>query len=321
MKKLLLLLLVIAMTVSVFAPAGFSAPKQTVVFSIPGSFAPFYLAAWNGFKDDALKYGYYPVLASCDNQVERQISQIENYITKKVAAIGIISVDTDALGPVVAKAKKAGIPVFAVDRKISGPVTTTIATDNFAAGKQLGDLFVKQLNGKPAKLLIILGLVSNSPTMERRNGFVAAIEKAGNIKIVGEPTTEFDNEKAMANTKNYLQSNPDINCIFSISDVLVPGIMTAVKETGHYKKIGEPGHIAIYSIDGNGEVLNMTKEGYVDAQFSQYPYEIGQYTASAIKATLSGKKVPETKSFTGDIVTPKNIATFKSLWGYTNYDE
>ena len=51
-----------------------------------------------------------------ENDVNRQISQIENFIEQKVDCLVVAAVDSYALGNVLKKAKEAGIPVIAYDR-------------------------------------------------------------------------------------------------------------------------------------------------------------------------------------------------------------
>ncbi|WP_149301963.1 substrate-binding domain-containing protein [[Clostridium] hylemonae] len=65
----------------------------------------------------------------------------------------------------------------------------------------------------------------------------------------------------MATTKNFLETNPDLDVIFTCTDALVPGIVAALKEAGKTGKVGEENHVGIYSVDGAGEVLKLIEDG------------------------------------------------------------
>ena len=62
--------------------------------------------------------GYQVDLQYAANDIQTQVSQIENMIANGCKALVIASIDGEALGTVLAQAKEAGIPVIAYDRLI-----------------------------------------------------------------------------------------------------------------------------------------------------------------------------------------------------------
>jgi len=92
-----------------------------------------------GFRVD-LQYG--------EDIVENQVAQIENMITMGVNFLIIASIDGEALVPVLARARAAGIPVIAYDRLIrnSPYVSYYVSFDNFAVGQQMGEILIRGLN-------------------------------------------------------------------------------------------------------------------------------------------------------------------------------
>lgn len=98
----------------------------------------------------------------------------------------------------------------------------------------------------------------------------------------------------MSVVKNYLESNPDIDVIFLDTDALLKGAYAAITEAGFTGKVGEENHIGLYSVDGEGFVLDMIREGTCDGVYSQYPITLG-----------------------ADTVTCENIESFgtETLWG------
>ena len=62
--------------------------------------------------------GYVVLDQFAENDVNRQISQIEKFIDQKVDCLVIAAVDSYSLGNVLKKAKEAEIPVIAYDRRV-----------------------------------------------------------------------------------------------------------------------------------------------------------------------------------------------------------
>ena len=135
MKKILAVLVVMVMSLSLFAVSALAAEKIGV--SMPTQS----LQRWNqdganmkaqleaaGFEVDLQYAG--------DNEVALQVSQLENMIMTGAKVLVIASIDGSALGTVLAEAKEAGIPVIAYDRLImaTDAVDYYATFDNYMVG-------------------------------------------------------------------------------------------------------------------------------------------------------------------------------------------
>ncbi|MGE8330716.1 MAG: substrate-binding domain-containing protein, partial [Paraburkholderia nemoris] len=88
------------------------------------------------FVAAAEKLGAKVSVQSADASEERQISQIENLISRGVDVIVIVPFNSKTLGNVVAEAKKAGIKVVSYDRLIlDADVDAYISFDNEKVGE------------------------------------------------------------------------------------------------------------------------------------------------------------------------------------------
>jgi ribose transport system substrate-binding protein len=290
---------------------------KTIALTIPFAWAPFYWAAANGLKDEAERMGYEVVVWNAAESIEKQVSHINQMQVMKVAAGAAIAADADALKPSIDKLMEGGVPFFAIDRDINTDVTALIVTDNVVGGKTLGKYARQKLEGKPVKALVMHGMLSVVPFVDRANGFLSAFADYPNFTVVGTPMAEAKPDKAMAATKAYLQSNPDINVIMSVTDVMDAGIISALEEMGKMYPLDDPKHIIIVSVDGNGETLKQVRDGKVDATFSQYPYLQGVWTARLMNEYISGRGdiIPKGLFFGGDLLTRDNIDKYKNLWG------
>ena len=298
-------------------PASAQEGQKSIALTIPFANAPFYWAAANGFKDEGERLGYKVIINNADNSIERQVAHIDNYRITQVAGAAAIAADADALKPAITQYMADGRPFFAIDRDIRADVTGLLVTDNVVAGKTLG-LYVKEkLAGKKVNALVLYGPVSVVPFVDRLGGFISAFADDPNFTLVGTPDVEVDAGKALATVKTYLQSNPEINVIYSVTDLTNAGAIAALKEMNLFVPGTDPKHIYVIGVDGNAETLKQIRDSATDASFSQYPYLQGVWTARSIDYFLNGqgKSIPKGLFFGGDLVTPENVANYPNLWG------
>lgn|GEM_PF-1099629 len=295
-----------------------SGEKKIVAYSIPSQFTTFFAACWLGFEEQAKAQGWEPVLLDPNGDINLQITQLQNQVTTGVDAICISPIDSEAIGRAITECSEKGVPVFCIDRRGSGKVEATLETDNVAVGVAMGEKIVADYAGKDIKVLIIQGVLSDTPTLDRTAGVKSVLEQHDNITIIGEPSAgAYSNEAAMSTTKNYLESNPDLDVIFTCTDALVPGILAALKESEKNALVGEDGHVGLYSVDGAGETLDYIAAGQVDATFSQYPITLGRDVIKTMEQFFAGEAVEEKIFYGGDVVTKDNIEELKeTLWGY-----
>ena len=288
-----------------------------VAYSIPSMFTTFFAACWMGVEEQAKEFGWEATLLDPNGDIELQVSQLKNQVTQGVDAIVISPIDSEAVGTAINECTKAGVPVFCIDRRGSGEVVATLETDNVQVGRDMGNAILKDYEGQDINVLIIQGVLSDTPTLDRTAGVKEVLEAADNVTIVGEPSAgEYSNEAAMATTKTYLQSQ-DVDVIFTCTDALVPGILSALDEAGYTGLVGEDKHIGVYSVDGAGETLDYIKAGKVDATFSQWPITLGTDVVKTINEYLNGNDVEEKIYYSGDVVSKDNIEELEeTLWGY-----
>jgi ABC-type sugar transport system substrate-binding protein len=322
MKKTLVLVLALVMVIVLAAckktEASTGEKTPRVVYSIPGLSAPIWTAASEGFKAQAAEYGWDAEILDPNDSLETQISQIENALTKGIDAVVITPIDGEAVSTLMGQCAQANVPVVAIDRQVKGTALATVEADNLLVGRQLGEMYLETLGDAQGKVLIVGGPLSSSATVNRTEGFKAAIKGRNNITIVAESATEMDSEIVLAAVTNYLQANPDINCIMSCTDYILPAVMTALEETGKVFPVGEKNHVNIYSVDGDGYGLGQVVAGRIDATYGLDPYAWAASAVEAIKTKFDGGTVQPNILIAGNIVTAANFNELKNkgaLWG------
>lgn len=95
------------------------------------------------FKSELEADGYEPVIEYAENDVSRQVSQIQDLTAEEVSAFVITPVDPYSLGSVLETVKEADIPVFSYDDLIMN--TSAVKYYVTFGGRQVGQIIGKQI--------------------------------------------------------------------------------------------------------------------------------------------------------------------------------
>ncbi len=184
------------------------------------------------FVAAAEKLGAKVSVQSADASEERQISQIENLISRGVDVIVIVPFNSKALTNVVAEAKKAGIKVVSYDRLIlDADVDAYISFDN----EKVGELQAQGvLKVKPKGRYFLLG---GAPTDNNakilREGQMKVLKPAidrGDIQVVGQQwVPEWSASTALGIMENALTANNNrIDAVVASNDGTAGGAIQAL---------------------------------------------------------------------------------------------
>ncbi|PFG18493.1 substrate-binding domain-containing protein [Serinibacter salmoneus] len=172
--------------------------------------------------------------AEATNDVNLQISQIEQFINEGVDAIVLLPFDGAALTEVAIDAMEAGIPVVNVDREFSSPFAsrTTILGDNYGMGVSAGTYICEQLGDNPdAVVAEIAGIDSLPLTQDRSQGFADALSDCG-LDVDARVAADFTVQGGETATSNLLQSESQIDAIWNHDDDQGIGVMAAIENAG-----------------------------------------------------------------------------------------
>jgi ribose transport system substrate-binding protein len=251
-----------------------SKPKVAVVVkTLTGDV--FQLKMAEAARDRAIELGADATIYQAGGQtaVQKLVSILEDLIVQKVDIILVSPLDAKAVVPAFAEAKKAGIVIVCMDQTAEGnDFVSFISTDNYKAAALGAEYAKKALNGK-GNVLVVEGAPGSSVGDQRRDGFKETVVKDSAIKIVGSQSGFWQNDKALEAAQNMLQANPNVDLIFSCSDVMVGGILEAVKMAG------KEGKIKVISFDGSKFGVNLILDGKIIADVAQFPVKIGKTAA------------------------------------------
>ncbi|WP_199514746.1 multiple monosaccharide ABC transporter substrate-binding protein [Nucisporomicrobium flavum] len=178
--------------ISVAAP-----DRGTVGIVMPTTKSPRWISDGKSMEQQFQLLGYKTDLKYAEDDVKRQISQIQAMIDAKVRALVIASVDGGALKDVLASAGAAQIPVIAYDRLIRDtPNVDYYATfDNFKVGVLQARYIVKRLGLPRSKGPFTIELFAGSPDDNNAgvffNGSMSVLRpylSSGTIRVLSDET-------------------------------------------------------------------------------------------------------------------------------------
>ncbi|MDQ7989719.1 MAG: D-xylose ABC transporter substrate-binding protein [Candidatus Dactylopiibacterium sp.] len=222
----------VASTALVALPALASKEKPVIGFSIDDLRVERWTRDRDYFLEAAKGLGAEVHVQSADANEQRQISQIENLIARKVDVIVIVPFNSKVLTNTIRDAKKAGIKVVSYDRLIlNADVDAYISFDNERVGAMQAEGVVKVvpkgnyylLGGAPtdnnAKLLRAGQMKVLKPYVDR-----------GDIKILGDQwVKEWSPEEALKITENVLTRNANkVDAIIASNDGTAGGTVQAL---------------------------------------------------------------------------------------------
>jgi ribose transport system substrate-binding protein len=262
---------------------------KTIGVSIQNREAQFYQDMEAGMKSEAAKFGYTVLVVDASRDNSKQQSQVEDFISQKVAAIVLTPYDSQAIGSAIVEANKANVPVFTADianGSAQGKVVAHIASDNVQGGAQAGKLMCAAL-GKSGGSVAIIDEPEVTSVQDRVKGFKAALASGcPNVKIVADIDGGGERAKASSSMDDILQAHKDLKGVFGINDDSALGAAKAIDAAGL------KGKVAVVGYDATPEARTAIAGGSMYGDAIQHPDQIGSETIDAIHDSFSGKVPP-----------------------------
>jgi ribose transport system substrate-binding protein len=274
------------------APAASGAPAaggaKTIGVSIQNREAQFYQDMESGMKAEAAKFGYTVTVVDAARDNAKQQSQVEDFISQKVAAIVLTPYDSQAIGSAIVEANKSNIPVFTADiasASKDGKVVSHIASDNVQGGMQAGKLMCAALPGHVGTIAIIDEPEVTS-VQDRVKGFKQGIQACPGVTVVSDIDGGGERAKASSSMEDILQSHKDLKGVFGINDDSALGAAKAIQGAGLQ------GKIVVIGYDAAPEARTAIGNGAMYGDAIQHPDQIGAKTIDAIHDYFNGKTPP-----------------------------
>ncbi|MFL5929682.1 MAG: substrate-binding domain-containing protein [Gaiellaceae bacterium] len=288
--------LVLAVTAAVMVAAASAKPTATAQSIQVGLITkdvtnPFFVKMRLGATREAKRLGaslkYAAGKSSSDNAA--QIAAIENMTTAGAKGILITVADAKAENAAIAKARKAGVLVIALDSPTTPKtaVDALFATNNVNAGILIGKYARAATKGKKVTIAMLDEHAGSSVGAQRHSGFLKGFGiKSSDKQIACVGNGQGQTAPSQTAMENCLQKNPDIDVVYTINEPSAAGAWTALKNAGKSKS-----DVTVVSVDGGCAGVRNVRAGVIDATSQQYPLKMASLgVAAVVKYAKTGKK-------------------------------
>lgn len=246
-----------------------------------------------------------------DDDVQKQLSQIQNFIASKVDAIIVNAVDTSATAPMTKLAIDAGIPIVYVNRQPAdvdalGAKGAFVASDEVESGTLQTKEICRILGGK-GDILVMVGDLANQAAVQRTKDIhdVIATPDCAGLKILDEQTAAWDPVKAQDLMTNWIAAGHKPAAVIANNDNMAIGAINAMKSAGWDMK-----DVVVGGIDATQEALAYMKAGDLDVTVFQDAFGQGAGAVDAAVKLAKGEKVDAKVWIPFQLVTPENMDQF-----------
>ena len=301
-----LMLTASAMTLALAATPVLAKDLNSIGITLGSLGNPFFVALVAGAEAKAKEINPNVTVntASADYDLNKQFTQIDNFIASGVDMILLNAADAKAIAPAVKRAQAAGIVVVAVDVAAAG-ADATVQTDNVQAGEIACQYIVEKLDGKGD--VIIQNSNQVSSIIDRVNGCKAVFAKNPGITVLSDDQNgKGDREGGMNVMQGHLTRFPHIDAVFTINDPQAIGSDLAAKQMGRSE-------FFITSVDGAPDIETALKGNtLVQASASQDPYKIAQTGVEIGYEIMNGETPAEPMILLpSELITRDNIGDYK----------
>ncbi|MFD9897904.1 sugar ABC transporter substrate-binding protein [Mesorhizobium sp. UC22_110] len=251
-----------------------------------------------------------------DDDVNKQLSQVQNFIAAKVDAVIVNPVDTSATASMTKLANDAGIPIVYVNRQ-------PIDMDKLGKGAFVGSNEVdsgtletkevcrqlKEAGKTEAGILVMQGDLANQAAVMRTKDVhdVIATPDCSFIKIIDEQTAGWDPVKAQDLMTNWIAAGHKPDAVISNNDNMAIGAINAMKAAGWDMKT-----VIVGGVDATQEALAYMKAGDLDVTVFQNAAAQGGGAIETAMKLAKGEAVQSPVWVPFELVTPANMDQYIS---------
>lgn len=305
--------LLLLLAAFMFAAGGQEGDKEEDVlhigFATREMTAPFSQAMILGSQERAKELGIKLTVLSSDNDNQRHLSIIDNFITMEIDGFicgGVI--DPGAIVPGIKRMNENNIPTIAIDNSpLGGMIDYFISFDIGESSAKAAEFMIEELkkrnSGKvPEGVVIeIMGDLLEGWASISTEGFHSVIDNYPQLKVV-QGVGNWNNDDSFRETANFMtRFGDDVVAMFvHTPDIMGVGAINAVKQAGR-----DPKDIVSSGLCIGPEGIDLLKKGEFTGIIEQPIYSCGEMAVDLLYKILTGKPVPEI----GDTMEEKN-----ALW-------
>lgn len=306
MKKILALVLVLTLCVGV--TGAVLAEGGLYGCAVPNATNSFYATCVSGVEQGVAEYDpeCSVVVTDCNFDSAKQLDQINDLIQQGCKAIVLIPVNSNAIVPALDACQAAGVPVYVMDTPAAAheAVISTVTADNYSLGEIAGKALINAIGGKGQ--IVTITTTGSDAVNQRKQALYDLLKDYPDIQIVQEEIVQNGTtEEAQTIMENLISSHPDMNGVFTTGDVFAIGICAALQANGY-----AAGEVAVASVDGTSNAIELIKGGYLTATAAQLPAELGKMCVKNAVAYAAGETVEALVALPSSEINSQNYSEF-----------
>jgi ribose transport system substrate-binding protein len=254
--------------------------QPTIGYAVMGYNHPLFQAMMAGAQKGADNLGVKLEMVDAQFDVNKQIAQIQDFVTRKVDALLVNPVTAKETVPALKKAQEAGIPVVAIDtRPVGLEPDAFISMNHYQGGYVIGWKVATDLSCKGTWAPI--WAIGNEQAASRMRGFEAGMDencrvrglknefkKEGEYSGITGPLRETSRQIAQTLLTKYPPG--ELTFIFGQTDEFANGAYLATQAASRED-------VKIYGMDNNEDMHAFLKEGKnMIATTAHLPVEVGK---------------------------------------------
>ncbi len=262
----------------------------------------------NAITAEAKAKGVSMQVEDANDDIGKQISQIQNFIAQKVDAIIVNPVDTSATPKMTQLATAAKIPLVYVNRKPEDKQLPAgvafVGSNEKVSGVLEGEELATCLKGK-GNIVVMEGQLSNNAALDRTADIEQVMAQHPGIKIVEKQTAEWDRNKAIDLMNNWITTGDKIDGVAANNDEMAIGAILALKQAGK-----DPKSLCIGGIDATADGLAEVANGNLYVTVFQNATGQGKGAVETALSLIKGDKVPSYVDVPFEKVTKANYKNY-----------
>ena len=259
----------------------------------------------NGMVAYAKEKGQDLQIEDANDDVGKQLSQIQNFIAAKVDAIIVNPVDTSATPKMTALAVAAKIPLVYVNRLPSDkelPANVSFVGSDEADSGTVETKEVCKLLGGKGDILVMMGQLSNQAAVQRTKDIhdVIATKECAGMKILQEQTANWSRTEAADLMTNWITAGMKPAAVIANNDEMAIGALKALKAA-------KMDSVIVSGIDGTADALAAMKAGGLKVTVFQNAAAQGKGALDTALKLAKGEKVDSKVWVPFELITPANM--------------
>ena len=323
------ILVLVCLVLAVVAVTGGAQKKVTIGFSMPFiQDSPYFFPYTQAVKKEAAARGWDLIMTDANTDLNTQVNQIEDLVSKGVSGLMIVPLDAAGIVPVIDK-------VYAQTKGKLPIITSNVMTDpgklkslagfagpnSYLEGRAMGEYYVNYFKAKglsKVNYCELTGTAGYSAAIDRRRGFQDRVRELGwqdrFVQFESQPGN-WNADTAQKITENWLTTYGDkIQFIYSHNDGMALGVVNALQAAGK-----NPGDILTNGCDGQTQAVQLVQQGWLLFTVFQSPATDAATAMKVMEKVLKGQKVDYFTYMETPIIDKANadkyLAIVTDIWG------